>query len=132
MGELGRAGEPYGREKGLKEQNFGLFEGLTEDVNPPAGTLGFYARFGGESEDEAQARITGAVAAIMARPGHECVLAATHGGALWFTLRAAGREDLVRTDLPQPIPNAAILVCDWECGRLAPRELIDPSEEPRA
>lgn len=129
MGELGCADRAYVRDKKLKEQNFGLFEGLTEDVNPPAGTPGFYAQFGGESEDEAQERIVSGVTAIMGRPGHERVLAVTHGGAIRFVLRAGGREDLVRTDLAQPIPNAAILVCDWDGARLIPCELIDPAGE---
>ena len=35
LAEIGRAGAPFEMVKGLKEQNFGLFEGLTEDVNAP-------------------------------------------------------------------------------------------------
>lgn len=67
--ELGLAGTPYERVKGLKEQNYGIFEGLTEDTNPPRGTLGFYAQFGGESEEEAAARMAACMAELMAREG---------------------------------------------------------------
>ncbi len=126
--ELGLAGTPYERVKGLKEQNFGVFEGLTEDTNPPRGTRGFYAQFGGESEEEAAARMAACMAELMGREGHERVLAAVHGGVLWFTLLAAGKEHLARLDNPQPIPNAAILVCDWDGEHLTPVELIDPVE----
>ena len=128
LDELGLTGAPYERVKGLKEQNFGIFEGLTEDTNPPRGTRGFYAQFGGESEDEAAARMAACMAELMGREGHERVLAATHGGVLWFTLLAAGKEHLARLDNPQPIPNAAILVCDWDGEHLTPVELIDPAE----
>ena len=41
---------------------------------------------------------------------------------------AAGKEHLARLDNPQPIPNAAILVCDWDGEHLTPVELIDPAE----
>ena len=42
---------PYERVKGLKEWNFGKFEGITEDLNltPPFGD--FTLQFGGEGRD---------------------------------------------------------------------------------
>lgn len=126
LGEIGRAGAPFEMVKGLKEQNFGLFEGLTEDVNAPKGARGFYAQFEGEDEDEFLERVHACVADLMARPGHDQVLMATHGGVLWFTLLAAGKESLAYPDRPQPIPNAAVLVCNWDGERLDPVELIDP------
>ncbi len=127
LDELGCPAAPYERLKGLKEQNFGVFEGVTEDTNPPRGTQGFYAPFGGETEDATTSRVLACMADLMRRPGHERVLAATHGGVLWFTLRAAGKEDLAFPEGPQPIPNAAILVCAWDGARLDPVELIDPA-----
>ena len=47
--ELVVPGMPYERVKGLKEWNFGKFEGITEDLNltPPFGD--FYVQFGGRT-----------------------------------------------------------------------------------
>ena len=50
LGELGCPDMPYERIKGLKEWNFGAFEGLTEDTNPPLPYGDFYVPFGGEGE----------------------------------------------------------------------------------
>ena len=50
--ELVVPGVPYVREKGLKEWNFGTFEGLSEDTNPPLPYGDFYIPFGGEGEME--------------------------------------------------------------------------------
>ena len=50
LAESGQGDLAYERVKGLKEWNFGSFEGLTEDVNPPLPYGDFYVPFGGESE----------------------------------------------------------------------------------
>lgn len=39
----------YQRVKGLKEWNFGTFEGESEDLNPPLPYNDFFVTFGGES-----------------------------------------------------------------------------------
>lgn len=81
-------GAPYVREKGLKEWNFGTFEGLSEDTNPPLPYGDFYVPFGGEGEMEFRARLMGTLDRIMDRPDHECVLAVSHGAACAQVLRA--------------------------------------------
>ena len=48
--ELVVPGMPYARLKGLKEWNFGTFEGLTEDTNPPLPYGDFYVPFGGAGD----------------------------------------------------------------------------------
>lgn len=82
LGELGCPDMPYERIKGLKEWNFGAFEGLTEDTNPPLPYGDFYVPFGGEGELAFRERIVATVTELMQRPGHECVLMASHGAAV--------------------------------------------------
>ena len=43
---------PYKRVKGLKEWNFGTFEGESEDLNPPLPYGDFFVKYGGEDEFE--------------------------------------------------------------------------------
>lgn len=86
--ELVVPGVPYVREKGLKEWNFGTFEGLSEDTNPPLPYGDFYVPFGGEGEMEFRARLMGTLDRIMDRPDHECVLAVSYGAACAQVLRA--------------------------------------------
>lgn len=90
--ELVVPGMPYERVKGLKEWNFGTFEGLTEDTNPPLPYGDFYVPFGGEGEMELRARLMGTIEDIMRRPGHESVLAVSHGAACAQVLRALGYD----------------------------------------
>ena len=46
---------PYQRVKGLKEWNFGTFEGESEDLNPPLPYEDFFVTYGGESQDQVRA-----------------------------------------------------------------------------
>lgn len=72
---------PYERIKELKEWNFGRFEGESEDLNPPLPYGDFFKAFGGEGELEVRERMAAALKSIMDRPGHETVLAVSHGAA---------------------------------------------------
>ncbi len=129
MGELGVAGAPYERVKGLKEWNFGAFEAITEDVNPPLPYGDYYKPFGGEGEMELRERLMTTIAELMNRPGHDCVLMASHGAAVAQVLRATGEEELIRPNVtPRPrIGNCGIIVYDWNGERLHPLELINPN-----
>ena len=74
---------PYERIKGLKEMNFGRYEGHSEAMNPPLPYLDFFKKYaGGESQDDVQKRMVKAVGDLMKRDGHESVLMVTHGAAL--------------------------------------------------
>lgn len=72
---------PYTRLKGLKEWNFGRFEGKDECLNPPLPYGDFFKAFGGESDVELRERITRTLTEVMSRPDHERVLAVSHGAA---------------------------------------------------
>ena len=73
---------PFERTKGLKEFNYGCIEGNSYQLVLP-GTYNpygdFLVPFGGSSEDEVIARMRETLTDIMERPGHQSVLAVSHG-----------------------------------------------------
>jgi len=84
--------QPYERIKGLKEWNFGVFEGESEVLNPKfdpkVGSLGdFFVQYGGESADEVQLRLKNTLTDLMNRPNSQNVLAVSHGGASYLFLK---------------------------------------------
>ena len=126
--ELVVPGVPYERVKGLKEWNFGKFEGITEDLNlqPPYGD--FYVRFGGEGELEFRERVVSTLLELMRRPEHECVLAVSHGAALAQVARSIGVELRDYTG-GKRVPNCAIAVYDFDGdATLTLERLVDPNE----
>ena len=72
---------PYTRVKGLKEWNFGVFEGKDECLNPKLPYGDFFQQFGGESEIELRERMVKTLTEIMNKYDHEIVLAVSHGAA---------------------------------------------------
>lgn len=78
--------QPYERLKGIKEWNFGVFEGESEVLNPKPDPVrrshgDFFCQYGGESDLQVQDRVVKTLTAVMARPDHHQVLAVSHGGA---------------------------------------------------
>lgn len=73
---------PFERTRGLKEFNYGVIEGNSYQLVLP-GTYNpygdFLVPFGGSSEDEVIERMRATLTDIMERPGHESVLAVSHG-----------------------------------------------------
>ena len=72
---------PYVRLKGLKERNFGRFEGEPEFLNPPLPYGDFFVPFGGEGDQEVRQRIVTTIFDFMAVDPNETVLAVSHGAA---------------------------------------------------
>ena len=106
----------YERLKGLKEWNFGLFEGESEDLNPKhpnERTYGdFFVNFGGESNKDVEKRMHETLTQIMEKDGNNTVLAVSHGGACYnFFLKNA--PDIPFTGLP----NCAIFKYEYEEGK---------------
>lgn len=71
---------PYKRVKGLKEWNFGTFEGESEDLNPTLPYGDFFAGYGGESEVDMRKRLVETLTEIMNNDGNT-ILAVSHGAA---------------------------------------------------
>lgn len=80
---------PYERMKGLKELNFGSFEGKDQFLEPHGdGFDTFYVQFGGEAHASAVARFERALVSIAERGGHGRSLVVSHGGiSINFYLR---------------------------------------------
>lgn len=74
-------GMSYERVEDLREWGFGAFEGERVSLMPPFPWGDFYVPFGGEAQMDVRRRVSDALAQIMARPGHERVLAVSHGSA---------------------------------------------------
>lgn len=72
---------PYERVEDLREWGFGEFEGERVSLMPKFPWRDFYVPFGGEAQLDVRRRVCGALADIMARPGHERVIAVSHGSA---------------------------------------------------
>ncbi|WP_265456005.1 histidine phosphatase family protein [Enterococcus sp. HY326] len=115
--------QPYTRLKGLKEWNFGLFEGESEDLNPPLPYRDFFANYGGEEEKEFQQRTVQTCEQLMSAPDVTTVLAMSHGAfcgqfrKYWddYSIPELRRD----ADIPlnkKRIGNCAIFKYDYEDG----------------
>ena len=118
----------YVRLKGLKEWNFGTFEGESEDLNPKAdekrGTYGdFFVKYNGESDLEVQERVNNTLIDIMKKDDHQSVLAVSHGGACFMFLKKW--EDLSKRDNIR-FSNCCILKFEYENDKFTFIEVIDP------
>ena len=74
----------YKRLKGLKERNFGLFEGESEDLNPNFDDFGYddlFPHYGGERKEDVQKRLKETLTDVMDKEDHQTVLALSHAGA---------------------------------------------------
>jgi len=72
---------PYKRLKGLKEWNFGTFEGESEDLNPELPYKDFFKQYGGEGELELRGRLVDTLTQIMREDEGHVIFAVSHGAA---------------------------------------------------
>ena len=79
--------QPYTRLKGLKEWHFGRFEGQDEFLNPVQPYEDFFLQYGGESEDQVQARLNQTLLEIMRRTSEEQILVVSHATAMRAFMR---------------------------------------------
>lgn len=126
--ELAFPDMPYTRVKGLKEWNFGRFEGASEDLNPKLPYGDFFKQYGGEDEVELRERLMETITEIMQRPGHESVLCVSHGAATAQVMRAVGVEPL---GLKNRIGNCAMLELDFDGEIFTYVDLFNPYGTPR-
>ncbi|HEM6138465.1 TPA: histidine phosphatase family protein [Streptococcus suis] len=115
----------YIRLKGLKEQDFGAFEGQQEYLNPPLqGDIGYgdyFVTFGGESYQDVRQRMVETIGGIMKEADNQSVLVVSHGAAIAQFFRQ------VLTHYPQVrMRNCAILTFDYEDGKYNLVSVVDP------
>lgn len=72
---------PYETDRGLLELFFGNLEGEHGYLLPDWPWRDFLIPFGGETQDQLDARMCACLSEIMSRPNHELVLAVSHGTA---------------------------------------------------
>ena len=106
---------PYQRVKGLKEWNFGTFEGESEDLNPPLPYEDFFVTYGGESQDQVRDRMAATILQLMQETKGKSVLMVSHGGAMANFARAW--EDNWRLDNLGHMTNCGILKFSFEADQ---------------
>ncbi|MGC6767750.1 histidine phosphatase family protein [Enterococcus sp. LJL128] len=103
---------PYKRLKGLKEMNFGVFEGESEELNPEdKEKANFFVQFGGESKAMVQERLVRTCREIMRNEDHQTVLAVSHAGACVYFLDVW--QDITE-EMNKGVPNCLILKYEYE------------------
>lgn len=105
---------PYTRVKGLKEWNFGVYEGKDECLNPKLPYGDFFKQFGGDGEMELRERMVNTLTEIMNKDDHEIVLAVSHGAACAQFYRAW--EQYAKVIRKERLYNCCILKFEYENG----------------
>ena len=92
----------YKRLKGLKERNFGLFEGESEDLNPHFDDFGYddlFPHYGGERKEDVQKRLKETLTDVMDKEDHQTVLALSHAGAcMCFLSTVIDPEEILKVE----------------------------------
>lgn len=120
---LGEKRLPYTRLKGLKEMNFGMYEGESEDLNPKDRSLysTFFVEHGGESMEQVEERLVKTCTEIMEKEDHREVLAVSHAGAcITFLSKWLDPEE----ELEKGIPNCCIFKYEYEDKKFKLIEVI--------
>ncbi|MBC1484572.1 histidine phosphatase family protein [Listeria sp. FSL L7-1509] len=104
----------YIRLKGLKEWDFGTFEGESEDLNPALPYGDFFAAYGGEREKDFQNRIVTTIESIMSQGEYEVIFAVSHGAACAQFARYW--ENTSKIGIISGLKNGCILKFEFENG----------------
>lgn len=119
---------PYTRHKGLKEWNFGLFEGGPNYLEPPTkpGEVSHadnFVPYGGEDVSEVSQRLDETLLAIMEASDHENSLVVSHGGAMYAFYLKWFQEG----DIRPRFSNCCILKYGYQDGKFHLIESYDPT-----
>lgn len=118
---------PYTRVNGLKEWNFGKFEGESEDLNPKIPYGDFFVQFGGEGEIEMRDRISDTLLEIMNKEDHQVVLAVSHGASCRGFMRKWAHTSEVTQK--ERLGNCCILKFEYENDEFRLVEIINHNFE---
>lgn len=118
---------PYIRVKGLKEWNFGKFEGESEDLNPKLPYGDFFVQFGGEGEMELRERVSDTLFEIMKKEDHQVVLGVSHGASCRSMMRKWAHTSEV--DQKERLGNCCILKFEFENDEFKLVEIINHNFE---
>ncbi len=84
--------KPYTRLKGLKERNYGRFEGESEDLHPYDFDAFYPVFYDGETTQQSTDRMVSTLTEIMDKEDHENVFVCSHSGAIHFFLTAVSKD----------------------------------------
>lgn len=108
--EIVSGNRPYKRLKGLKEMDFGIFEGESEDLSPKDKET-FFLAFQGESRQQVRDRMKATCIDIMEQDNHQHVLAVSHAGScLHFMSNWLDQSE----ELKKGFPNCTICKYEYE------------------
>lgn len=113
----------YKRLKGLKEWNFGTFEGESEDLNPKLPYGDFFVAYGGEAEKDFQKRVSDTILEVMQKNNHDTVLMVSHGAACRTFMRFWGHKSSV--DHIGKIGNCCVFKFEFENNEFTLLEVIN-------
>jgi probable phosphoglycerate mutase len=118
---------PYTRLKGLKEINFGTYEGESEDLKPKTieELETFFVPFGGEDRGAVRERMKKTCTEIMESDDHQTVLAVSHGGSCYNFLKVWQDPEEERA---KGIPNCCIFKYEYEDKTFKLIEVIRPEK----
>lgn len=114
---------PYTRVKGLKEWNFGIYEGESEDLNPPLPYGDYFKTYGGEGENDVRQRLADTLESILCKEDHVCVLAVSHGAACRSFMRYWEKNQKVEPT--KKIENCCILKFEYEDHEFSLVEIVN-------
>lgn len=128
--ELATGVTNYKRLKGLKEMNFGRFEGQQEYLHPPREVRravgNYYVIHGGESDNDVRARVNATVSQIAQDNENKTVLVVSHAGALMHFLTSIGIDFEKYGIFPS---NCCLFDLTYDDGDFRLNRMIDPLEE---
>ena len=114
-------------ELNLKERNFGLFEGESEDLNPNFDDFGYddlFPHYGGERKEDVQKRLKETLTDVMKKEDHQTVLALSHAGAcMCFLSTVIDPEEVLKSG---GFTNCCILHFTFENDTFKFVEIIRP------
>lgn len=117
---------PFGREPGLREWYFGAYEAERVALMPARPWGDYFVQFGGEGQGAFRERVCAALDNIMRRPGHERVLAVSHGSACrefmarWRQQAADGYPDVPG--------NCSIMRYTFDDGRFELEDVLEQAD----
>lgn len=118
--------QPYTRLKGLKEFNFGSFEGQPECLEPTRleDYETFFVPFGGETGSGMEKRMVDTLTDVMEKDNHNQVLAVSHGGASTYFLMHW--EEQAMDILKNGVGNCTIFKYEYEDKNFKLLDIIRP------
>lgn len=115
---------PYERLKGIKEWNFGIYEGEPAHLVPRDQFNHYFKAFGGEDVDDVISRVKDALAYMVQGDEDETILAVAHGLIL-KVIYELFKETKQVEDYEGSLPNCAILKFEYKEDQYSLVEIVE-------